>query len=119
MTKPQTYEVTASYTRQYDDPIVATKGERVAAGKRETWSTDPDSWVWCTGAAGKSGWVPEAFLEIEGDTAIFQRDYSALELSVTVGERLTGFEQAAGWVWSENAAGARGWVPLDNVRAID
>lgn len=119
MTEPRIYEVTASYTRQYEDPIVASRGERVTAGKRETWSTDPEYWVWCTGDAGTSGWIPETFLDIDGEQAVLRQDYSALELSVTAGERLTGYEQAAGWVWSVNAAGERGWVPLDNVRLVD
>jgi len=108
--------VTESHTRTYPDPISVTRGERVSAGDRDTSGGRDGYWVWCTSAAGKSGWVPEQFLEIAGGEATALVDCDTIEMTVEEGERLMGGEPVNGWVWCENEDDDAGWVPLDNLR---
>ena len=81
----------------------------MSLGKRDT---DFPGWIWATSlASGKSGWVPEQFLSIDGDRAQSLRDYSARELSVSEGEIVTIREELLGWALVETESGASGWVP--------
>jgi hypothetical protein len=112
--------VIKAHQRSYDDPITLVSGERVELGKRELWN-DQYLWIWCTNAAGKSGWVPDSYLDIraENQQATARRDYDAIELTVHEGDRLTLFEATHGWVWVRNAQRAAGWVPVDHIKVED
>lgn len=107
-------EVIQAYSRIYQNPIAFSSGDRVQVGKR-----DPDNpeWIWCVGADDREGWVHQAFLEMDADgsSATGKRDYSALELSVTAGEELTGLERVGGWWLARNELGEVGWIPLKSV----
>jgi hypothetical protein len=105
-----------AHQRSYDAPITLVNGDRVSLGERELWN-DQHLWIWCTNNAGKSGWVPDAFLDIDGDDqhATANRDYDAIELTVSEGESVTLLEQTHGWVWVRGEHGAQGWVPVDHI----
>jgi SH3-like domain-containing protein len=47
-------------------------------------------------------------------TARILRDYSSMELTVSPGEVVTGFETVEGWIRCRNANGDEGWVPEEN-----
>ena len=82
---------------------------------------DAPGWIWCAHAvSGLAGWVPEAFLGC-GDqpAAVLRRDYSAMELSVFVGQTLQTFESVAGWTWSVSTAGDGGWVPTHKLEILN
>ena len=50
---------TADHQPSYPNPLVVSAGEEVAVGREDTeWV----GWLWCTNAAGKSGWVPKTSL---------------------------------------------------------
>ena len=108
-------KVVQAYNRVYQNPIAFSGGDRVQVGKR-----DPDSpeWVWCAAADGREGWVHQSFLEMNGSSATGTRDYNAIELNVSPGEQLEGFEVAAGWQWCRNAHGDAGWVPLKCLKGL-
>jgi uncharacterized protein YgiM (DUF1202 family) len=106
------YRVVADYRAAYPDPIFMKAGERLRVGEREE---DNDAWVWCTGPSGKSGWVPVAYVQTDGDAGTALRDYSAAELSVRTGETLDVLDEEAGWVLARDQRGSCGWVPLENV----
>lgn len=53
--------VRVAYTKPYDDPICVRSGETVTSVPGKV--TDIVGWVWCTGPDGKSGWVPEAWID--------------------------------------------------------
>lgn len=112
--------VIKAYQRKYDDPIKIVIGERVQVGERDLWA-DQYLWLWCTNDAGKSGWVPDAFLNIDADNqhATARRDYDAMELTVSEGDKLTLLEETHGWLWTRNDQGAHGWVPVDHIRVDD
>jgi hypothetical protein len=85
----------------------------LAVGEEES---EWPGWVWCTNQAGKSRWVPEAYVERTGDSCVMLRDYAATELSVNVGEVLTIIgEEESQWVWCKSQAGRSGWVPVENL----
>ena len=109
-------EITKSYTRVYENPIAFSSGEHLRVVKRDE---DNLEWIWCVATDTREGWVHESFLEIEGSTATGTRDYTALELTVTAGERLEGIEAVGGWWFATNASGTLGWVPLENTVSLE
>ncbi|WP_048880628.1 SH3 domain-containing protein [Acidocella aminolytica] len=101
----------ADHDRSYEAPIFGTVGDVVKIVRRED---DEPGWMWCEhSASGLAGWVPEAFLEREDEhsAATLRRNYSAMELTVVVGQSLMMFETVAGWTWCASAEGDAGWVP--------
>jgi uncharacterized protein YgiM (DUF1202 family) len=87
-------------------------GDRLQVGDRKTHMA---GWLWCTHSSGKSSWVPEGFLQRDGDTAIAARDYDAAELTVEAGQRLEILDEEATWYWCRTDAGDYGWVPVEHV----
>ena len=104
--------VIKAYQASDPEPLVIRAGERLTVGEN---SDQWPAYVWCVNQAGKGGWVPEAFLEREGDSGVARRDYSAAELTVSVGEELVLGEKAGGWFWATNRANCSGWVPAEYI----
>lgn len=75
-------------------------------------------WLWCTDAAGKSGWAPESWVAIDGDTCTLLRNYSAAELTLNIGDYVDGDIIESGWIWVQNRNGDSGWVPLECLSPI-
>jgi len=110
-----TCRVISDYQSAYPDPLIVKDGETVTVGRNDTkWP----GFVWCTLSSGKSGWMPERYLDRNGDTGIVNRDYNATELSVGVGEELSIHYAESGWAWCTYQNGQQGWVPLKNVELI-
>jgi len=103
------------HRRTYKDPLIVKTGEQLAIGERDE---DYPGWIWCTNKAGKSGWVPESYLSIDGEKGQINRDYSALELTVGEGDMLDVVINESGWLLCENESGERGWVPGENVEIL-
>jgi len=92
------------------DPLVVTKGERLAFERRPTpWK----GWVWCTSTTGTSAWAPESWLTVEGESCVFTRDYDSTELHLEIGQKVRGDLIESGWAWVRNDEGKSGWVPLE------
>ena len=107
--------VIEEYKSPYTDPLIMNKGEILSIEEKETeWA----GWIWCTNKMGESRWVPENYLEIDGNKAKINRDYNATELYVNVGEELIIQEEEAEWYWVINQQGKNGWVPIKNVKLI-
>jgi hypothetical protein len=109
------YRVTTDYRAAYLDPIVMSAGETLRIGE---FDPEHDGWVWCTGQTGKSGWVPQAYIEQRGEVGVALRDYDATELSVRAGEELSASDEVSGWVWATNSHGQSGWVPAEIVERL-
>lgn len=104
-------EVTArtAHEPSYGNPIVIRVGDLLETfGKDSKWP----GWIWCRHPDGRSGWVPERILRINGSGGIALEDYSARELSTNLGERLVLLRTESGWGWCRSASGDEGWVPL-------
>lgn len=108
--------VIKAYKSAYPERWLMRLGDRLEIGRRDDeWK----GWIWCTDNRGKSRWVPEVYLRIEGDSAIALCDYDSTELSVDLGDELTILKKAADWAWCRKANGQKGWVPLENVKRMD
>ena len=113
---PKPVIVIASHAAKYPDPIEVTAGDRLMpTGDFEIW--DGYRWLWAVAADGKTGWIPDTLVAGGDEAAIARMDYSALELSCTIGERLEIISEQHGWAWCRNAARSEGWVPLRNLKA--
>ena len=104
-------EVLRSHSASYPDPIVVTTGEQLRlTGRSDLW--DGHRWLWAISAGGKEGWVPDDLVVRSSQSCHADRNYSAVELTCTKGERLEVLSQTHGWAWCRNAAGETGWVPI-------
>lgn len=103
------------YEASDPNPLVMKTGEELRVGERDT--TWP-AFVRCRNDAGNEGWVPERFLEREGDVGLARVDYSAVELTVSVGEILSLEQEVGGWFWARTETGDRGWIPAEHVQTI-
>ena len=104
--------VIADHQSTYPDPLVISAGEMLTVGDNDSqWP----GFVWCTNQSGKGGWVPKAYLDRDNDTATARCDYSAVELTVTIGEQLALLKEEGGWAWCSTQDGRLGWVPLANL----
>lgn len=109
---PTLYRVTKAHKPESSQPLSVLRGERLYYERRLTsWA----GWLWCWQPGGHAGWVPEAWVAIEGTECVLQRDYDATELRVQPGESLHGLLVEAGWLQARRATGETGWVPLDCV----
>jgi hypothetical protein len=104
------YRLVKSYESPYTEPLTLPKGERLRWEPREC---EWPGWIWCTTDSGKGRWVPDNWVEKEGEFCVLQRDYTATELSVEAGETVTVSLVESGWGWATNGSGQSGWVPLE------
>jgi hypothetical protein len=109
------YRVVKPHAPESDEPLIVAAGERMRFERRTTqWA----GWLWCTVPDGPSGWVPESWIEIEGDFCVMARDYDGTELTVAPDQILTGILIESEWLMADGPDGVRGWVPLGNVEAV-
>ncbi len=104
--------IVADYTTKFVDPLKVRAGETVTLGEKDT---EWPGWIWGTTSSGKSGWVPESYLEVDGERGVMKFDYDASELTVKVGDTVTVLKEESGWYWCANMKGETGWVPRENV----
>lgn len=137
------YRVVEAYASQYPEPITFTAGTMLTVGKRDDGPEGWHDWFFCHAPGQAGGWVPEAIIgPIETmapasmvaptDTPpahpgpadstqppVFARalqDYTARELSVDVGDIVSGSRHLGGWLWADrHGTGESGWVPLANL----
>jgi hypothetical protein len=109
------YRVVKSYNSPYEEPLVLKKGERLRWEPREC---EWQGWIWCTTDGSESRWVPEKWVEKEGDQCVLLRDYTTTELSVEEGETVTVEFEEAEWGWATNEGGKSGWVPLEYLEKL-
>lgn len=104
--------VKSPYHSPFPDPIKLKRGEKVKVEKRVCeWS----GWVWCEDIDGKTGWVPQSYVQIKGNSGKLLVDYDATELSVKKGEELKILKEESSWFWCRNRKGDSGWVRKDKV----
>ena len=110
------YRVTKSHKPEKSPPLMLGPGQHVRFERRPTeWK----GWLWCTTETGERGWVPEAWVKIDGDICIALREYCSAELEVRVGQEVLGDIIESGWVQVRNDEGAVGWVPLECLESME
>lgn len=105
--------VVQGWTTHYPDPLLVSKGVQVRLDKSR--ASEWPGWCWCGTDNDRWGWIPDAFLERDGENARLIADYSARELTVTEGQLLTVIRAVAGWFWCRTETAETGWVPQRNV----
>ena len=109
------YRAVKSHESPYTEPLTLAKGERL---RWEPQECEWPGWIWCTTDGGESRWVPENWVEKEGEYCLLQRPYTATELSVEEGETVTVLLMESSWGWVTNESGQSGWVPLENLAQV-
>jgi uncharacterized protein YgiM (DUF1202 family) len=109
------HRVVTPHRAEPGEPLRAAAGERLAFERRPTrWA----GWIWCTAGSGRTGWVPESWVEVDPDGSCrLTRDYDATEVTVSAGETVSVELEESGWAWVRRDNGERGWVPLGLLRA--
>ena len=100
-----------AYARPYEDPIAVRAGGSVRPHLHPPETTDILGWTWCVADDGREGWTPDAWFEIREDVWIARHDFSALELTVAIGDQLTLLLSESGFLLCRNQTGEIGWVP--------
>ncbi len=103
--------VIADYDRPYPDPIAVRAGDLIRPDLERTKETDFLGWTWCRGPDGREGWVPNGWVTRGADGWRIRRDFSALELSVRKGDRMTLDFSESGFVHGRRTDGEVGWLP--------
>ena len=96
----------------YPDPIQVKAGDRLIVGEEDT---EYRGWIWCENEAGKCGWVPADYIETVGSLSKASYEYSAVELSASVGEQLLVLDEKYEWALCEKENGQRGWLPISKL----
>jgi hypothetical protein len=108
----QRFRVIESHRPGTAEPLVVSRSERLRCERKKTqW----EGWLWCTTPDGRTGWVPEPWVQVEGDSGVMVRDYDATELTVEPGEVLEGLLIASSWLLAVSPSSQQGWVPLECV----
>jgi hypothetical protein len=104
------HQVNKAHEPEAAERFVVSKGDQVGYERKPTiWA----GWVWCTTSDGKSAWVPESWLNLQGNQGVFIRDYDSRELPVKEGDVVDVELEAAGWVWVKSEKYGAGWIPMD------
>lgn len=109
----KTYLVIREYENSNTNPIELKAGDEVSLGEEfkddEMWP----NWIHCVSKrTGKRGWTPIQILQIDGGTGIATAEYTAKEMTVAVGEVVSGYQELNGWRWCvRDSDGQSGWVP--------
>jgi Variant SH3 domain len=117
----KTLVVTTPHRSEYPRPISFEAGAVLTVGERSEGSQGWVDWYLCSLPGQADGWVPLQILRfVNATTAIAQEAYTARELDVDVGDRLEASRTLNGWAWCLRLRdGASGWVPLNNVEALE
>ncbi len=101
----------------YPDPIMLEPNEIIEIIEKEILSWE--KWVFCK-KQDKLGWVPEQIInKVKGNKGIVKEFYSAKELNINKGEKVTGIKELNGWIWVRNESNNdEGWLPLEILKKI-
>jgi len=64
------------------------------------------------------GWAPRAWLNNDGEVWWVDRNFNAIEFTVTPGELLDVLEEESGFYRVVTANGGSGWIPCANVEKL-
>jgi hypothetical protein len=109
MTMQKPLRVIQAYHSAFTDPLIARQGDQLRFERRES---EWPGWIWCTDPSGRSGWVPESWVELGTGVCTLKRDYAATELSVEERARVAVELVESGWAWATTESGQSGWIPL-------
>lgn len=104
--------VTKAHRPPPDEEIHVYPGDPLTIGKQS--GENPD-WLRCTTAAGRSSWVPEAYVRWRAGRGSVLTEYHSRELPARGGETVTLLREVRGWAWVRTEDGLEGWLPLEKL----
>ncbi|WP_180237110.1 SH3 domain-containing protein [Lacimicrobium alkaliphilum] len=104
--------VVRKHKSNYPNPVSFVAGDALLVGERDS---EYLGWVRVTDKRGDVGWAPLKYIELNGDGTggVAIKFYSAKELDVEPGERLTVKYEHCQWCWVEHETKGAGWVPIE------
>lgn len=102
-------KVIKEYHSEFPNPLILKKGDRVLIDHLRDKHA---GWKFCK-TTHNEGWIPEAYLDINGNLGELNRDYDATELSVKEGQLLEVLYEESGWLWCKTEEGKSGWCPKE------
>jgi hypothetical protein len=111
-------QVTENYVFDNNAPIELCAGDAVRLGELTDSNSDYPNWIHCESLkTGRKGWVAVDFLTINGDIGIATRDYTAKEMTVSVGDIVDTKYELNGWYWSVRQSDSEsGWIDKKMVK---
>jgi hypothetical protein len=115
---PGYFRCIKEYKTPYPGSIIFRKGEQVLLG--DEYDEDPawKGWIRCQGTEDQIAWIPEDYLDIQGDRAHLIKEYDARELNLTLNEVVNISDFINGFGKASNQSGEIGWVPLNHLESI-
>lgn len=105
--------VISDYKAYYPDPISVSEGDILTLGKQDNW--EGHIWIWAIASNSKEGWVPDNLCSTINDETVANYNYSAVELTCKVGDKVKVLLEDHGWAWCSNEDNEKGWIPLRNL----
>ena len=114
------YVTVGEHRSEYPEPISFARGALLSIGEKYEGPEAWNDWYFCEVPGRPGGWVPGQIIERTGaGRGRALEDYTAKELDVDRGDRLTGCRTMNGWVWCSRAAdGESGWVPVEVLQEV-
>ena len=115
---PQKVRVVESHVTSDPNPIRFRAGDTLGVGHHDQVWKD---YVWGTDQAGRSGWVPDEYLQVnpDGRTAVALRGYDSTELTVGRKQVLDVLDAVGGWYLCRTESGMSGWIPSTSVQPVE
>ena len=88
--------LTADHAPPPGEEIRVYPGDPLRIGEE---SPEYPGWLRCTTAAGRSCWIPEAYVRWRGSRGTVLTEYDSRELSARAGDVVALLREIAGWVW--------------------
>jgi hypothetical protein len=104
------FRVIKPHRPESEDWVSLKKGAKLRFERRPT---EWEGWIWCSSSEGRTAWVPESWVNLEGAVCVMVKDYVSREISVDTGDEVDSEFGESGWAWVRTAAGEEGWVPLE------
>jgi len=114
---PRRFIVIEDHTSEYPEPISFDAGAPLIVGEAYDRPEGWEHWFFCTTPGQAGGWVPAQVIQrTSGDRAIARTSYTARELDVRKGDRVSGLTRLNGWWWCETPDRTRsGWIPASKL----
>jgi hypothetical protein len=102
--------VVRQHKSNYSNPVTFRPGDQLLVGEKDS---EYLGWVRITDLKGNIGWAPIEYIQQKegSSTAVAVKSYTAKELDVEPGERLSVKYEHCQWCWVEHRTKGAGWVP--------
>ncbi len=109
------YRVTKMHKASFSEALMAEKGDRVRVGRE-----DPEmpGWYWCRDKKDREAWIPETYLDFNGEEAVFKQPYNSIEHTVDLGEIVQYLGESLCWTECLDNEWKYGWIPSHKLEKI-